>query len=488
LNANIFLLERLLEWLSSLKKLDRELAEAAELQVLLAGFRVDQARVEVERNRLELGKAQEPTARSPVILVYQRTDDLMESLLGLVGYQVGFANWLDRDQNGIAAVNQRAQDLQRQLALLRSQLGEILQDPRHEKLPALLDEAERLRQDIEKTVDAMDRMIAAPVEALTEKEKLQKVIEQTDQLLKTTEKLLDWAKLGLPPVNISVDEAMVTALVRRLDLMNERGRLADDWRQIKLAADDLKSVLNLNASYSMRTSDNEPFKFSGEDDRAQVGLSFDLPLNRLAQRNNYRQALIEYQESRRGLMALEDDIKFDVRGGLRSLAETRIQYPISVTRAALAAEQVISVRLQLALGIQGVRSTDLLDALQSSREALIAVANARIGYIIDRAGFVFDLELMQLDRAGLWPEINDSDYQPEPNFAYPEGAGPTYGDIPASLRVSNEIRKMVDYPLPGEDVTILEDVKEGAEIESDAPFKGKPGEELGITGDMKAKF
>ena len=485
LNANIFLLERLLEWLSSLKKLDQEHAEAAELQELLAGFRVDQARVEVERNRLELRKAQDPAARSPIILMYQRTNDLMESLLELVGYQVELADRLGCDQSEIAAANRRIRDLQTQLDLLGNQLGEILQDPRQEKLPGLLDEAERLRQDIETTVDSLDRVIAAPVEVLTETQKLQKVLEQTDQLLKTTESLLDLAKLGLPPVNISVDEAMVTALVRRLDLMNQRGRLADDWRQIKLAADDLKSVLNLNASYSMRTDDNRPFKFSGEDDRAQVGLSFDLPLNRLAQRNSYRQALIEYQEGRRGLMALEDNVKFDIRSGLRSLAETRIQYPISVTRAALAAEQVISVRLQLALGIQGVRSTDLLDALQSSREALIAVANARIGYIIDRAGFVFDLELMQLDRAGLWPEINDSDYQPEPDFAYPEGAGPTYGDIPASLCVSNEIRKMVDYPLPGEDITILEEDKEAAEIQSGAPSGEKPGEEPDTTGDVR---
>ncbi|MCH7918487.1 MAG: TolC family protein [Planctomycetes bacterium] len=485
LNANIFLLERLLEWLSLLKKLDRELSEAAELQELLAGFRIDQARVEVERHRMEFSKARDPAARSPLILVYQRINNLMESLLGLMAYQVELADWLNRDQNEIAATHLRTQDLQRRLSLLRSQLGGVLQDHRQEKLPGLLEEAEQLRQDIDRTVDSLDRLIAATAEAFTEKEKLQEVIEKTDQLLKTTERLLDSAKLGLPPVSISVDEAMVTALVRRLDLMNQRGRLADDWRQIKLAADDLKSVLNLSASYSMGTDDNKPFNFSGQDDRTQVGLSFDLPLNRRAQRNSYRRALIEYQEGRRGLMALEDNIKFDIRSGLRSLAETRIQYPISVTRASLAAEQVISVRLQLALGVQGIRSTDLLDALQSSREALIAVANARIGYIIDRAEFVFNLEMMQLDRAGLWPEINDSEFQPEPDFAYPEGAGPTYGDIPKNLRISTKIRTMVDYPLPGENVMILEADKEADVSKSPTPSAEKPGKGPDTTGDAE---
>ena len=41
---------------------------------------------------------------------------------------------------------------------------------------------------------------------------------------------------------------MLTALIQRLDLMNERGFLADDWRRIKFASDDLRSVLNLSAA------------------------------------------------------------------------------------------------------------------------------------------------------------------------------------------------------------------------------------------------
>ena len=112
---------------------------------------------------------------------------------------------------------------------------------------------------------------------------------------------------------------------------------------------------------------------------------------------------------------------------LRNLQQTRVQYPISVTQAALAAEQAISVRLQLTLGIQEVRETDLLDALQASREALSAVADARIGYLVQRARFVLDLELMQLDTEDYWPSINDPLYQPVANSFYPRSAGPTYG-------------------------------------------------------------
>ena len=179
-------------------------------------------------------------------------------------------------------------------------------------------------------------------------------------------------------------------------------------------------------------------------------LSLDLPLNRRAQRNRYRGALINYQAGRRNVMQLEDNIKFDVRNGLRNLELTRVQYPISVAQAALAAEQVTSIRLQLALGTPNVRGRDLLDALQGSRQALTSVANARIGYLVDRARFVLDLELMQLDENGFWPEINDANYQPEPNLLYPTNAGPTYGHISPCVKPSKLMYHIYCHPRPGE--------------------------------------
>jgi hypothetical protein len=126
-----------------------------------------------------------------------------------------------------------------------------------------------------------------------------------------------------------------------------------------------------------------------------------------------------------------------------------VQYPISVAQAALAAEQVTSIRLSLSLGIPNVRIPDLLDALDDSRDALINVANARIGYIVHRSRFALDLEQMQLDETGFWPEIYDQDYQPRPRLTYPNGAGMTYGGVPEFLRVSDSIRRMNCQALPG---------------------------------------
>ena len=146
---------------------------------------------------------------------------------------------------------------------------------------------------------------------------------------------------------------MVTALVQRLDLMNERGALADRWREIKIAADELRSRLDLHASQTIGTAKNRPFDFSTDNATTRLQLAWDLPLNRKRDRNLYRRTLINYNAELRSLQQSEDTIKQEVRRQLRNLEQARVQYPISVAQAALAEEQVLSTRMQLVLGPAG---------------------------------------------------------------------------------------------------------------------------------------
>ena len=190
----------------------------------------------------------------------------------------------------------------------------------------------------------------------------------------------------MQPIDIDVDDAMLTALLLRFDLMNQRGILADDWRQIKLDADDLRSILDLNGSYRIRTDPDstDPFDFTFDESQASLGLRVDTPLNRLAQRNSYRFSLINYQAALRDLGGLEDSIKFDVRNDLRNLALDREQYLIAVASAALAFERVVSTSLEFRLGTGGVSARDFLEAQTAYIDALSAVASRHISYIVDR--------------------------------------------------------------------------------------------------------
>jgi hypothetical protein len=383
------------------------------------------------------------------VLVYQRTADLVASLLELDRRELILLRRRESDEPKLASWEQQVENLSERSEAIQAQLADILRDPAEDQLQRLLADSRSLLQSVEELTTDLEKAIGGPTEQPAVEHE-QRLLSEADELIAISENLFEAAPSGLPAVSLDAEDAMLTALIQRLDLMNERGLLADDWRRVKLAADDLKSVLDLRATHLLRTDKNQPFDFDFDDSRTNLRLAFDLPLNRRAQRNSYRRALLDYQAGRRGVMRLEDSIKLDIRNGLRQLELARVQYPISVTQAALAAEQVASIRLQLALGISGVRGTDLLDALQSSRQALTSVANARIGYLVDRAQFAFDLELLQLDEEGFWPSIADFDYQPAADLVYPGRAGPTYGEISPCVKPSRLMYHIYCHPRPGE--------------------------------------
>jgi hypothetical protein len=387
---------------------------------------------------------------------------MIDSQLTLVQRQGQLATRLDfpPGQLDLARATYRGQVVE--FAALQKDLDDALaSNPDDSVIVALIDRGTKVLSALDALSQDLDRLIFSRVVQAVD---LQETLTQTDALLADTQGAFDAAAQGLPPVDISVDDAMVTALVQRLDLMNERGTLADRWRDIKIAADELRSRLNLNASQTIGTENNRPFAFSTDNATTQLRLGWDLPLNRKRDRNLYRRTLISYNAELRNLQQAEDVIKQNVRRQLRDLEQARVQYPISVAQAALSEEQVLSTRLQLILGLPEVRAPDLLLAYNESREALGAMVDRRIGYIIVRAQLALDLEVMMLDDEGFWPEVNNPEYQPKPDFTYPWNAGSAYGEIPPYLRVSREMRRMLHYAPPG------------AGPAAAAPTGGQPGE------------
>ena len=165
-----------------------------------------------------------------------------------------------------------------------------------QELPDLVRDTEQLRRQTLELVREVDEILGIDNVERSAAQDLANTKTQIDSLLSRSQQILDTIGTSLQPIDIDVDDAMITALVLRFDLMNQRGVLADDWRRIKLAADDLRSILNLNASQRIGTdsSTNSPFNFTLDDSQTSVGLTFDAPLNRLAQRNAYRFSLINY--------------------------------------------------------------------------------------------------------------------------------------------------------------------------------------------------
>jgi len=120
------------------------------------------------------------------------------------------------------------------------------------------------------------------------------------------------------------------AMEHRLDLMNQRALLYDAWRAIKVAANALQGVLNVSLTNQFLTppTTTNPFGFVDQAKQFSLVLNAELPLVRMAERNNFRTALLNYQRQRRALQNFEDSIKLNLRTEIRSLQTTYLNYEI----------------------------------------------------------------------------------------------------------------------------------------------------------------
>jgi len=210
---------------------------------------------------------------------------------------------------------------------------------------------------------------------------------------------------GVSDPNYSEDEAIETALIRRLDLANTKDEVQDAARKVELAADGLGVQLNLVASLDVTS----PGGTSDEFTRLQfhrgiytLGGQADLPLDRKNQRNAYRQALITFTQSQRDYENDVDNVKLQIRNAFRQLREQAESYRIQKLAVELAQRRVESNQLLLDAGRIEVRL--LLD----SQNALVGAQNrytrALVNHTNAKLNFFRDTGILQVRPDGMWEE------------------------------------------------------------------------------------
>jgi outer membrane protein TolC len=115
----------------------------------------------------------------------------------------------------------------------------------------------------------------------------------TDARIILDDKELEGLRIVHPA--ILPEEAVQVALVTRLDLATSRDRKVDAERQVDVAADGLKPMLNLVVSGNIdnKPGSNNPLDLDLERARGSMGLNLELPIDRKAARNRCRAALIQ---------------------------------------------------------------------------------------------------------------------------------------------------------------------------------------------------
>lgn len=208
---------------------------------------------------------------------------------------------------------------------------------------------------------------------------------------------------------VSLDDAVKVALATRLDLYNVREQHDDTARGIYMAANRLKTQVDLVANAGIASKPETGTGFPVPDIQRyhwNAGLNVDLPLERKQERNAYRAALIDHEQSSRALEQSQDQIKLQIRSDLRNLESARRDYEISKIAIELSERRLEEQSLLAELGrglaeAQVAAQTDLT----RSRDALTASV---VGHTIARLQFWNDMGILYIKDNGQWEEVSNA--------------------------------------------------------------------------------
>jgi outer membrane protein TolC len=270
------------------------------------------------------------------------------------------------------------------------------------RLPRL--ELDRLRQE---TLQARDTYVQA-----------RKEYEQAVDQFKITLSVPTTVEFGLEEgvlhelkvpdfadIDFDEAEAIRTALARRLDLANSADAVADAQRKVFVAADALRAGLNLTGTADVvpgRRGNRRTMQFT-ED--YLLDLDLDLPLDRVAEQNVYRKALLKLNQRKRQYELASDTITVEVRQAYRDLKEAAERYGLQSEGLKLAQERFrkTNVLMQYARA----SSRRVLDAQRALFDAQNAAAEALVNYAIATLSFYRDTGVLQVRPDGMWEEGTD---------------------------------------------------------------------------------
>lgn len=454
------LLQSLQEIRNTQYGLDLQLRTLALLEANLAAGTIDLTQVDQFRQNIETLRAQLLQSRTgweaslddfkvgtlglppdlPVqlddefITQFQLIDpDITELQERIVEYQNELGSF---DANNLDAFRRQLAAADGLVAAMESRYDEIDEDLR--ALAAKVDDRKSLmsEEEIQTFDDDMAQLIAdfekVPAAITSLKENLQQIANDLGN--DSLRQIVGWARrvsdevqslsliqararlegIVIEPIELDAPTALNIARVNRLDYMNNRAALVDTWRLIAFNADRLQSILDVELSGDLGTVGRNPIEFRSPNGSLRASLRFDAPFTRLLERNNYRQALVDYQQSRRQLIQFDDSLNQNLRQQIRNLAQLKTNLEIQRRAVIISIRRVDFTRSELnrplpsqepgaapnTFGPTAVQN--LLSALSDLSGAQNNFMSVWLNYYAGRMVLMRDLGIMQLDENGKW--------------------------------------------------------------------------------------
>ena len=215
-------------------------------------------------------------------------------------------------------------------------------------------------------------------------------------------------EIGITEPGYELDVAIETALAQRLDLANSGDAVDDAERKVVVAADNLGAELNLIGSVGVGSPSGTDFqRLQFQNGTYALGLEADLPLDRKAERNAYREALIALEQRQREHENDVDEAELDVRSAYRLLQEAAERYRTQKSSLELSETRVESTTFLLQAG--RVTTRDLLESQDALLGAQNNVTAALVDHAVAKLSFFRDIGVLQVRPDGLWDQSSPAE-------------------------------------------------------------------------------
>ncbi|MDB5295232.1 MAG: type secretion outer membrane protein TolC family [Phycisphaerales bacterium] len=201
-------------------------------------------------------------------------------------------------------------------------------------------------------------------------------------------------ELNIPPSQ--GDKLVDLAAAYRLDLQTARDRIDDARRQVAVAENGLLPDLNLTGGSTLgnRVGDAQT-NLDSRNLTYSAGLTLDLPVDRLAERNVYRRALIAFHRAQRAHEELEDQVASDVRAADRAIRGSQAAIAIQLRSIELAERRLENANLLLKRGETNAR--DVVEAQQALIRAQDTYERARADLQVQVLQFLRQTGTLRID-------------------------------------------------------------------------------------------
>lgn len=208
------------------------------------------------------------------------------------------------------------------------------------------------------------------------------------------------SSLPLPILSLGINKALSIGLKKRLDLMNSEGAVVDAKRDVVVAKSNLRTNLSLIASTSIPTSNTSASDFQSDNGSYNGGVQFNLPTNRLTERNEYMGSLISLARAKRNYSLVKNNVILQIKNDYKNLQQAEKSYEILKKSYELEKRNIKGTTLLFEAG--RASQLDILNARTAYIEAQNGFISAKINYLIAYLQFLTDTETLKISSSGVW--------------------------------------------------------------------------------------